>query len=179
MQLVSQSLKSRAFLLQFIQIMHEFGHIIPWLEGLSGLEYSTSSQYFFDQVLLRLRFDRQEIIPFQFISSDESKEYLGGVLYFERSPENFKDHANRACAQYLIHQGFRYITCLQTRELYRNGCIGTTIMEQSLSLMLSQFNGIWGVVSEYDVLCWHLKRGAQLESPLINKDNLWIISWSE
>ncbi len=177
MKLVQRSLSGRSFLLQFFQIMEEFGDKIPWLENLKPISYSTNPNYFKDQFLRRLGCDEEEIIPFQFVSDDESREYIGGLLHFPKSPENFLDSSNIEISEELASKGYRYISCLQVRrDLQRHGH-GSTASLMALMEIRKTHSEFWGIASKAKTRQYYESLGATTLSPLENKDGLWIMTW--
>src|SRR3989344_7969748 len=114
MQLISRSLRGRTFLIQFIEIMREFGAEIPWLEPLQNIAYATNAAYVRDRLLRAFScHDPSEVTPYQFVTADESREYVGGILHFTKTPEVFIDRSNQEIAERLTQEDFHYISCLQ------------------------------------------------------------------
>ncbi len=180
MHLVTRRLQGRSFLIQFTQIIHEFGHEIPWLEPLRALPFSTNTAYFRDKFLKGLGCrEAEDITAFQFVSSDRSHEYAGGVLLFTHSPEEFKDKNNQAILEQLNYDHYRYITCLQVRDVWRGKGHASELMRRVMKTILQANEKVWGVVSNPALLPWYLSHGAVMHSPLCNDDNLWIISWKQ
>ena len=70
MQLISRSLRGRTFLIQFIEIMREFGAEIPWLEPLQNIAYATNAAYVRDRLLRAFScHDPSEVTPYQFVTA--------------------------------------------------------------------------------------------------------------
>lgn len=177
MRLIKRSLRGRTFLLQFQEIMAEFGHEIPWLEPLHSLKFSTNATYFRDKLLRGLNCEEEEIVPFQLITSDESMEYVGGMLYFPKSPERFKDKANQCVEEVLSARGYCYTSCLQIRDVFQKKGYGSKLMKKALHVISADFGQVWGVVSDLKTARFYENLGAKIQSPLENKDRLWIVSW--
>lgn len=170
-------LRSRSFLLQHLEVMNEFGEIIPWLEPLKSITYSTNATHFRDRFLEHLGCNEEEIIPYQLTFSNNSREYIGGIWHFPNSPEKFKDKSNNETAEKLNHENYRYISCLQVREPLRKTGHGKQILTSVLNEILNTHGKVWAVVSNPELLPWYTSLGAKIESPTKNSDNLWIISW--
>lgn len=180
MQLTARSLKGRAFLLQFTQIMSEFGREIPWLEPLKTIAFSTNSTYFRDRFLCSLGCkEAEDVTPWQFVSSDESREYFGGILCFAHSPEKFRDRANQETLELLNHARYRFVSCLQVRDVLRGQGHGNELMKRALRAILARHEKVWGVASNFRLLPWYTSLGAKVHSPWVNRDNLWIVSWEK
>lgn len=178
MELIQRSLSSRVFLLQFLQIMSEFGNEIPWLSALQNLEWASNPRYFEEFLLTHFNCDNSSaIIPYQFISSDRSKEYYGGIIYFEKTPETFIDPMNIRILEQLENQHYWFGSCLQVRALHRSQKHGPNIMKRTTALMRDRLNPFWGVLSNPRTLTWHLKSGARLLNSMPNKDNLYLITY--
>jgi GNAT superfamily N-acetyltransferase len=178
MQLVTRSLRGRSFLLQFLEIMQEFGHEIPWLEPLRNIHYSTNATYFRDHVLKGLGCkEPEDIVPFQLVTTDPSREYLGGILHFPRTPDRFRDRRNQALLEQLTHERYSFFTCLQVRSVIRGHGYGNEIMRKALKAILAAHGKVLGVASNPDLLSWYASLGAKIRSPRENRDNLWIITW--
>jgi GNAT superfamily N-acetyltransferase len=178
MRLVERSIRSRAFLLQYLQIMEEFGEEIPWLQPLKPISFSTNPNYFRDQFLRRLGCEEEEIVPYQLVMSDVPREFVGGILYFPRSPEGFKDRNNQEILERIDSEGYRFISCLQVRDVFRGQGYGATIMQRALGAILEEHKKIWGVVSNPSLLPWYASMGAKVLSPAENKDELWVVSFA-
>lgn len=178
MHLVKRRLAGRAFLLQFMELMREFGQVIPWLEPLRTVGYYTNGVYFRDSIMRSLDCrEPDEVTPYQFVTSDVSREYIGGILHFARSPEVFVDCGNQALMEQLVAEGFQYITCLQVRNVLRGQGHGTAIMRRALKSILATHNKVWGAVSNPRLLPWYAHLGAHVRSGTHNEDKLWIVSW--
>lgn len=178
MYLVKRDLAGRAFLLQFFQIMEEFGDEIPWLEPLKTIQFSTNGVYFRDQFikLLRLR-EEQDITAFQFITMERGREFIGGFVHFSRSPESFQDRKNSEICEVLNYQGYSFVSCLQIRDCYHGEGLGDLLMKKALPAIIGTHGRVWGVVSRPGLVRWYKSLGATVLSDPQNRDNLWIISW--
>ena len=172
-------IRSRSFLLQHMEVMNEFGEIIPWLEPLKSVTYSTNATYFRDRFLEHLGCDEEEVIPYQLTFSDDSKDYIGGIWHFPKSPENFKDRRNHDIAEKLNNEKHRYISCLQVRGPLRGTGHGREIMTGVLNEILNTHGKVWAVISNPELLPWYTSLGAKTHSPKENDDKLWIISWDK
>ncbi|MFA6042412.1 MAG: hypothetical protein WCV85_05390 [Patescibacteria group bacterium] len=177
MILSAQSLRSRAFVIQFFALMAEFGHEIPWLQPLQGLQYATNREHFRDQLLQRLCRHDEEIVPLQLLTPDRSRTFVGSILHFPRSPEVFQDPKNRQIAAALNEQGYQYISCLQIRDVHRQSGHGNVLMRRVLRSIRKEQGQVWGVVSQLPILAWYKNLGATVHSSFENQDNLWIVSW--
>jgi hypothetical protein len=51
------------------------------------------------------------------------------------------------------------------------------MMERAIASILKRHGPVWGVVSDRYLLPWYASLGAELRSPLVNKDGLWVVSW--
>lgn len=177
MRLVKRSIRSRAFLLQHLQIMEEFGAEIPWLDPLKGIYFSTNSTYFRDQFLRRLGCEEEAIVPYQLVTSDRSREFVGGILYFPSSPEHFVDPANIEIQERLTAEHYRFISCLQVRNPFRGQGIGKLLFRRAMAAIFRKHGSVWGVVSNPALIRYYASLGARLQSPKDNKDRLWIITF--
>ena len=178
MQLISRSLRGRTFLIQFIEIMREFGAEIPWLEPLQNVAYATNAVYVRDRLLRAFGCqDSSEVTPYQFVTSDESREYVGGIVHFAQTPEVFVDRENQGIAEHLAHEDFHYISCLQVRGVWRGQGQGSELMRRALAAILRTHPRVWGVASSFQLLPWYASFGGRIWSPRHNADNLWIVSW--
>ena len=177
MEVVQVDVRSRAFVLQFFEIMREFDSEIPWLHRLKGITYATNPTYFRDQLLLRLGCDEGEIVPYQLLDSAESKEFIGGLLHFPLSPERFQDKTNQAVLEQLAYEQYRYISCLQIRHGFRKYGYGNIVMRATLDSILEHYKKVWGVISDPQLLAWYVSLGGCMLSPWVNADKLWIIAW--
>jgi hypothetical protein len=178
MLLVQRSLRGRAFLLQFTEIVQEFGTVIPWLDPLRSIQYSTNGSHFRDRILQFLNCqDDSEITPLQFVTSDRSREYVGGIIRFAHSPERFVDIRNEAIQEQLAHDGFQFISCLQVRSTLRRQGHGHNLFRRALTTILTTHGKVWGVASDPSLIPWYVSLGAKSRSPVENRDNLWVLSW--
>lgn len=179
MRLVQRSLCGRAFLLQFMQIMEEFGDEIPWLEPLKGISYTTNGAYFRDQFIKGLGLKEEESVTvFQFVTPDREHQYVGGVIHFAHVPESFRDKGNQKIQSRLLSEGYHFISCLQVRDDQRGKGYGYELMRRALISVLNEHGKVWGVVSNPRLVTWYKSLGANLQSAQCNSDNLWIISWN-
>lgn len=182
MRLVERGLRSRAFLIQFGQIMGEFGEEIPWLHPLKGIEYATNASWFRDRFLRTLQCSDDSLVtPFQFVASDASCEYFGGMMHFAQSPERFRSKENVEVSEFLVDSGFHYISCLQVRDVRRGFGYGCDLMRRAIRTIKHRYGCVWGVVSSQWILDWHLSLdlGARAySSPSTNREGLGILSWS-
>lgn len=178
MQLAQSELKGRGFQIQFADIMQEFGAVIPWLDPLRNLEFSTSPDYFRDTVLKGLRcHDENDITPLQLVTSDEKREYVGGVIRLAHSPETFVDTRNQELNERFSVLGYQYVSCLQIRKDLRGGKLGPAMISDVRDLLLDIHGKLWAVVSDPRLLRHYVSIGGHSESPINNKDHLWIVSW--
>lgn len=165
-------------MLQFNQIIGEFGNVIPWLEPLQNIAFYTNAKHFEDRLLMGLRCDnREDITPIQFVTSDESQEYVGGMIRFTKSPEKFTDFRNLEVQESLEQKGHNFVSCIQMRKEHRSKGYTNLLMKETLSNLLTTYKGVWGVVTDPLLLRWYISLGGILRSPMKNLDNLWIISW--
>lgn len=174
MILVRRSLAGRAFSLQFNEIMAEFGNLIPWLRAVRPLKYATNGAYFKQE--LRRSLGCEEIVPYQLTTADRSHEFVGGILHFPVSPENFQDRHNKQISATLSNDGAHYITCLQVREVMRGAGHGQDTMERVVRSILKTHPKVWAVC-EPELVPWYQSFGAQVLNTKENKDNLSIIAW--
>lgn len=178
MHLVKRSLQSRDFLLQFFEIMQEFGNDILWLEPLKNIRYSTNGVYFRDQFIRSMGlYDQEEVTIFQFVTPDREHEYVAGVIRFAHVPESFEDLRNKEIQELLLSQGYHFISCLQMRDNYRGCGHGQALMQKALSSILEVHGRVWGVVFNPQLIPWYESLGATVRSSADNEDDLWIISW--
>jgi len=179
MKIIECGLDSREFLIQFWEILQEFGTEIPWLEGLKKLRYVGNSTRFRDMLLTGLKMsDETGISPLQLVTSSEDREYVGGVLRFERAPEKFKDRKNLQIQEELEANGSQFLSCLQIRTDQRGGRHGPRLVKHTTDAMLARYGSFWAVVSDMRLIHWYESFGANLRSRLENQDGLWIISWN-
>jgi len=179
MILKSVELGERGFLIQFFEIMHEFGGVIPWLDGMDELRFATNGRFFCEELMRRTGQDDAPIMPFQLVDSDPARTYLGGIIHFPRSPERLVDRRNLAVVERLTHEGASFISCLQVRDVRRGRGIGNTVMTRALRAILRSQGAVWGVVSNPALIPWYRSLGAQVLSPLENRDGLWIVHWKD
>ncbi len=177
MRLQPVSLRGRRFFIQFHELMVEFGHVIPWLDGLSELRFATNGEWFRDHLLGRLGQRNGVITPYQFVEGDEARTYIGGILLFDQSPETLRDRCNYEIAERLASEGASFISCLQVRESRRGSGVGGKMMPRAIRAIRHEHGAVWGVVSDPRLLPWYAALGAQTPSTLDNKDELWIVHW--
>ena len=178
MRLEQVDLRSRSFLLQFFEVMSEFGNIIPWLEYLKTIKYSTNAEYFRDQVLKLLRCqDEHDILPYQLIGNKPERDFFGSIIHFKKSPERFRDFKNIEIMEGLEQQGYDYITCLQIRGQYRRQGWASVLLNGVMKKIIDQRQSVWAVLSDYNKDLYPYLSGATLRSPENNLDKLWIITW--
>ena len=175
MQLRCPDPDSREFLIQFEQIMREFGGVIPWLDDLDDLRYATNRVWFTGELSRRLGQRNGSVIPHQFVEENEAETYIGGFLLFGQSPENLRDRRNGKIAERLALEGARFISCLQVREPKRGIGVGKKMMARAIDVIREKSGGVWGVVSNPDLVSWYEALGGTILSPRNNDDNLWII----
>jgi hypothetical protein len=176
MLLKKQIISSRAFLLQFMQIMQEFGGIIPWLKELENVCFYTNVKYFTRELSRTLGFSKEMIIPYQFLTSGSEREFFGGLLHFTKSPEKFKDKKLAKIKFELELKGASYLTCLHVRDIKRGQKTGTEIMRRIVFRILEAHPCIWGVC-ERDLVEWYVSLGASILNNGDNYDGLAVISW--
>ena len=177
MKLQSVSLRGRRFFIQFYEIMHEFGQIIPWLDDLDEMRFATNGDWFCDELRRRLGQGNGMIVPYQFVDENRSRAFVGGILHFDQHPEKLRDTRNAETVERLQAEGFSYISCLQVREKRRGDGSGTEMMRRAISAILNRHGSVWGIVSDPCLIPWYKALNAQLLSPLDNSDKLWIVSW--
>lgn len=178
MRLQPISLRGRRFLIQFYEVMTEFGGVIPWLDGLDEMRFATNGEWFCDELLARLGQRQGRITPYQFVEVDDARYFVGGILHFDVSPERLRDRRNNGIVERLTSDGASYISCLQVREPRRGKGVGNEMMRRAIKAVLAKHGSVWGVVSNPGLLPWYASLGANLESPLNNQDDLWVVHWS-
>ncbi len=180
MRLETVSLDSRSFVPQFFSIMDEFGDDIPWLDGLSEAGYLLDGNEFARQILRNTKQPDNGITPYQFVSDEfPGGLFIGGVVHFLESPENFRDPRQREIAERLADSGAGFFSCLQVRPPHRDRGVGSRMMLRSTETVLREMGPFWGVVSDLGMLSWYRSLGAQSLSPIENRDGLWIIYWGD
>ncbi len=180
MRLVQRSLEGRAFVIQFHEIMEEFGKDIPWLDSLKGLVFSTNGRYVRDRILETFRCeDPSDIVPIQFVTSDRGSDYTAGMILFRRSPEQLADPRNRAVCEELTALGYPFLSCFQVREVLRNQGHGPDLIKRVLATLLESHGKMHWIVSSLHQAHWYQAMGATLQSPLVNQDGLWILSYNK
>jgi len=165
-------------LIQFHEIMAEFGRVIPWLDGMDDMRFATNGEWFSNELLRRLGQSGSRITPYQFVNPDDARSFVGGILRFDMSPERLRDSRNAEIAECLSSSGSSFISCLQVRNPRRRNSVGTDMMRRSLDTILAHHGAVWGVVSNPRLLSWYASLGAELLSPRDNKDDLWIVHWN-
>ncbi len=171
--------RGRRFPIQFFEIMREFGDTIPWLRGLNELKYATDGEYFHDELMRKTKQNGAPIVPYQLTDSDDAHTYLGGIIYFPKSPETLTDPHNLETAERLADEGASFISCLQVRDVKRGTGNGRVIMERALRAIRHKHGSVWGVVSDQRLINWYKSLGAEILSPPENKDQLWIVHWND
>lgn len=157
--------------------MTEFGEEIPWLDGLDEMRFATNGEWFVEELLLRLGQRNGRVTPYQFVDVDDARTFVGGILHFDVSPERLRDPRNLELAERLAENA-SFISCVQVREIRRGQGAGTLMMRRAIDAILRHHGAVWGVVSNPRHLPWYASLGAELPSPLDNRDNLWIINWN-
>lgn len=178
MRLQPVSLRGRRFLIQFGEMMAEFGNVIPWLDGMNELRFATNGEWFRDELLRRLGQRDGNVTPYQFVDNGNTGTFVGGILRFDRSPERLLDSRNAEIAELLAANDASFISCLQVRGMRRDVRVGTDMMTRAVAAIRSTHGSAWGVVSDRRLLPWYASLGASTPSPIENKDGLWIVSWS-
>lgn len=178
MRLQPVSLRGRRFLIQFNEMMAEFGTVIPWLDGMNELRFATNGEWFRDELMRRLGQRDGNVTPYQFVDANGARTYAGGILLFGKSPETLRDRRNGEIAERLAHENSSFISCLQVRESRRERGLGTNLMTRAVATIRKTHGPVWGVVSDRRLLPWYGSLGASTPSPIENKDDLWIVSWS-
>lgn len=177
MRLHTPNIRSRAFLLQFFAIMEEFGHEIPWLDGMGELRFATNADHFCNEIAKRTNQGDKKITPYQFIEDGDARTFVGGMLHFPKSPEVFRDTLNSAASEHLTSAGASFISCLQVRQPHQHHAVGRRMFRRTLDTILQEKGSIWGVISDPRLRTWYQSFNGHIWSPDDNKDNLWIVSW--
>jgi len=172
MHLQTVSLRGRRFLIQFSEIMHEFGREIPWLDGMDEMRFATNGEWFLNELLRRLGQRNGIITPYQFVDGDKARSYVGGMLFFGQSPEVLRDPRNKRLAERLASDNAHFISCLQVRETRRGVGIMATMMPRAIRAIQAEHSAVWGVVSNPRLLPRYASLGAQTPSPIDNEDGL-------
>jgi len=178
MLLVKQEVGGRAFLLQFQEIMREFGSVIPWLREAHALHFATNGRYFKEQLHERIGCPQGTIVPYQLVSPDRSRDFVGSILHFSSTPENFQDPACEKLRHELVSRGAAYITCLQVREVKRGSGHGKEIIIRCIGRILREWPVVWAVC-EPELAIWYASLGATILSRGDNADHLAVISWEQ
>ncbi|MDB5260659.1 MAG: hypothetical protein JWN37_890 [Candidatus Nomurabacteria bacterium] len=176
MLLLKKDVSGRAFLLQFIQLMNEFGPVIPWLKPLNHLSFCTNGRHFEREIYRTIGCDPGTILPYQFLTSGMDREFFGGVLHFEQSPERFTDPDLKYMQSTLEATGASYITCLHVRNVKRGEGWGAEIVRRSVRKVLEVHPVLWGVC-EPELSAWYEKLGASVLNAGDNSEHLAVISW--
>lgn len=177
MVLQQVSVRGRRFLVQFYEVMREFGREIPWLDGLDDLRYATNGEWFCDELARRTRQSDGTVTPYQFVDSDSARTFVGGILHFAKSPERFCDGRNIEVAERLQAEHASFISCLQVRPERRSHDVGKTMMLRSIAAIRAKHGAVWGVAPNIRLRDGYVTLGAQSCSPEENSDNLWIVHW--
>jgi len=172
------SLRGRRFLIQFYEVMAEFGNVIPWLDGMDEMRFATNGEWFRDELLRRLGQHDGQVTPYQFVDGDAPRTFVGGILHFSESPEYLLDTRNAELAEQLVSEGSSFISCLQVRDPRRGTGVGTQMTQRAINAILKRHSDVWGVVSDPRLLAWYQTLGASTPSTLENNDGLWIVSWN-
>ncbi len=178
MRLQPVSLRGRRFLIQFYEIMSEFGHVIPWLDGMDDLRFATNGEWFCEELLRRSGQRNGRITPYQFVDGNDARTFVGGIMHFDQSPECMRDPRNSEIMEFLTASGSSYVSCLQVREPRRGVGVGTQMVRRAIDAVLTKYNSVWAVVSDPRLISWYTSLGASFLSPLDNDDHLWILSWN-
>lgn len=179
MRLQPTSLRGRRFLIQFCAIMREFGSEIPWLDGMDEMRFATNGAWFRKELQRRLGQRDGTITPYQFVDGDDARTFVGGILHFDNHPERLRDPRNSEIVEALAANGVGYISCLQVRDVRRGTGTGTQMMRRAVDAILDRHGAVWGVVSNPRLIPWYQVLGAQLLSPLDNRDGLWVVNWNK
>lgn len=171
------SLRGRRFLMQFWELMAEFGDEIPWLQGLDDLRYATNAAWFCEELARRTGQRHGVVTPYQFVDGDVARTYIGGILHFSRSPECFRDRRNAEAAERLAAEGASFISCLQVRPFYRGHEVGHTAMHNALKAIRGRHGAVWGVVAKPRLQRFYASLGAELLGSEENGDGLRIVAW--
>ena len=174
MRLVKRSLSGRAFAIQFSEILSEFGEIIPWLKPIQSLRYATNGSFFRSEIESRL--GCEDLVPYQFTTHDQSRDFVGGVLHFPVSPEVFSDARNQSIARKLAEEDASYVTCLQVRDVLRGSGHGRQLMERAVNSIPLSHPKVWAVC-EPELVPWYQSFGARVLNRQDNSDDLIIIAW--
>lgn len=177
MVLQQVSVRGRRFVVQFYEVMREFGREIPWLDGLDDLRYAMNGEWFCDELARRTRQGSSTVTPYQFVDSDSARTFVGGILHFAKSPERFCDGRNIEIAERLASEQANFMSCLQIRPERRQHDVGREMMLRSVAAIRAKHGAVWGVTSNPRLRAWYESLGAQSLSPRENDDNLWILSW--
>jgi hypothetical protein len=177
MHLRPVSLRGRRFLIQFYELMAEFGDEIPWLDGMNEMRFATNGEWFRDELLRRLGQRNGDITPYQFVDQDDAGTFVGGILHFEQSPECLRDIRNCEIVEELNSKGASYISCLQVRTPRRGVGAGKQMMRRAIDAILDHHGAVWGVVSDPKLIPLYESLGAERRSPIQNQDDLWVVGW--
>jgi len=179
MKIIERSLAGRAFAIQFEQIMLEFGSCIPWLEPLKPLSFSTNGKYVRDRILQSFRCrDPFDITSLQFVTPDCSGEYIAGMMLFRYSPERFIDAGNQAISKELASSGYSFLSCLQVRNDLRNQGYGAGFVGKVFRTLVQTHGKVQWVVANRRSINTYISMGATLQSPLVNQDGVWLMSYN-
>lgn len=111
------------------------------------------------------------------MTSDESREFLGSVIHFKNSPEAFKDSRNQEIHEWLVGDGYHYLSCLQVRPEYRRTGLAGDIMNEVIQGFFERHQKVYAVISAHNRYVYHYLDGTCIRSKRENKDGLWIITW--
>ncbi len=180
MLLTRPSLKGRSFVIQFHEIIQEFGTCIPWLDPVRRLGFTTNGDCFRDQLLMAFGCDDEsDIVPLQFVTSNRAREHVGGIMLFRQSPEQFADRTNIEASEVLRASGFPFLSCFQVRGELRNRGHGPDLAKRVFATLLKSHGKMQWVVTNPRMLQWYLAMGATLHSPLVNQDGCWLMSYDQ
>jgi hypothetical protein len=77
MNLLNPDIQDRSFLIQFQDIISEFGEEIPRLKKIKDLKYTTDTEIFQEEMLDLLGLEHTEkIMPYILTTDDKRKEYI-------------------------------------------------------------------------------------------------------
>ena len=180
MGLKSLDLKDRSFLIQFGDIVSEFGHEIPRLKKIINLKYVTDKNVFEKEIFNLLGLESTEKIkPYILTTDDKREEYIWWILYFSKSPEKFEDPNNELIRKQLESEKYAYITCLQIRDNLRQNNYGTQILSKSGKDILEEFHNVRWVFSKQQLIQYYKYFGMEIVNNAQNKDGLFIWTFNE
>ncbi len=177
MLLVRQEIGGRAFLLQFLEVMQEFGHLIPWLCKAESARFVTNGACFKEELCRAIGCAQDNIVPYQLVSSDRAREFVGGVIHFTVSPERFSDPTLASLCRNLSTRGAAYISCLQVRHVKRGVAgHGNEIVLRAINRILQTYPEVWGVC-EPRLVPWYASLGAKILNNGDNAERLAVVAW--